>query len=204
MKNLFGENSKDYLDIIYTNWYRLYMQTCKPKRVCWLGAVPKQIEKKFFLHIDVKLSDVIAKAEALPLIDGCFDLIVVANFHETSKDYRSTFDEISRVLADGGHLLIFSLSPWGSLAVNSLLKNNNKKLLTISDMKNCLYKNSVFLQRRFGLFYRPDIDFMFKSLGFLELFAPFISPWLASVNVTMWKKCSLGVLIDENSCESWG
>lgn len=204
MNKLFGNSPKDYLDRVYFNWYNTYVQICRPNRICWLGEVPKKIDKQDFLHIDLKDAEIVASADALPLIDGCFDLIVVANFHESSKEPVLAFKEISRALSDDGNLLIFSLVPWSHLAFSSIVQKKLTQLITFKSMRNWLRQEGIVLQKKVDVFYRPNTNFMFKQLAFLEAIGPFLAPWLASVNITMWNKLSPGMLIDGSSCESWG
>lgn len=62
----------------------------------------------------------VCSPEALPLADGCLDLVVVHHFLEVVDEPHRLLQEAARVTADDGNLVIFGWSPLAPSALSRL------------------------------------------------------------------------------------
>lgn len=59
-----------------------------------------------------QLKPVVARGEAVPLRNGCVDLVYSSNVFEHLEDQRKCASEIARVLRPGGHCVLVVPTPW--------------------------------------------------------------------------------------------
>lgn len=74
-----------------------------------LALARVRLAKPEFSHLSVRLADMYA----LPLHDGCFDLVLLQMVLHYAEDAAAAMAEARRVLAPGGRLLVVDVAPHG-------------------------------------------------------------------------------------------
>jgi ArsR family transcriptional regulator len=72
-----------------------------------LALARVRLAKPEFSHLSVRLADMYA----LPLHDGCFDLVLLQMVLHYAEDAAAAMAEARRVLAPGGRLLVVDVAP---------------------------------------------------------------------------------------------
>jgi ArsR family transcriptional regulator len=74
-----------------------------------LALARVRLAKPELSHLSVRLADMYA----LPLHDGCFDLVLLQMVLHYAEDAAAALAEARRVLAPGGRLLVVDVAPHG-------------------------------------------------------------------------------------------
>ena len=101
--------------------------------------------------------------ESLPFREGEFDLVVCAHALEWCENPKIFFQEVFRVLAPEGRLILLSFNPWGPWWVRKKHRltaycgNRHFEPLTVSQVKGFCQKYCVVDRGRFGV-YCPSLS----------------------------------------------
>ena len=101
--------------------------------------------------------------ENLPFREASFDLVVCAHASEWVTDSGQFFNEIFRVLAPEGRLIVLSFNPWGPWCVRkkdkliNLSADIHFKPLSVAEVKSQCQPHAIVDRGRFGV-YCPSLS----------------------------------------------
>ncbi len=144
----------------------------------------------------VVLSPLSGRADALPLLSGQIDLVLLVHALEAARDPRQVLREAYRVLIPEGHLVITGLNPWSGWGAWRRARAKKQKMpwknpfLSVSRLREwlTLLGCEVVTVRRF--FFRPPVlpGGVFDQFTFLDNMGSRVCPIAANAYVLVAKK----------------